>query len=105
MTTARAKAPGKTDRNNPKVARSSDATTSIFEFDRMYPDDAACLTKLVEMLYPEGFHCPKCGKVTKHYRIKARPAYSCQFCGHLEYPMKGTIFEGSSTSLRLWFYA
>src|SRR5262249_18065878 len=28
----------------------------------------------------------------------------CQFCGHQEYPMRGTIFEGSSTSLRLWFY-
>src|SRR5204863_6406707 len=44
-------------------------------------------------------------KVTKHYRLKDRAAYSCEFCGHDEYPMKGTIFEGSATSLKLWFYA
>jgi hypothetical protein len=56
------------------------------------------------MLYPDGIFCPKCEKVTKPYRIKARPAYSCQFCGHLEHPMKGKIFEGSSTSLKLWFH-
>src|SRR6266567_2845725 len=49
--------------------------------------------------------CPKCGKETRHHRVKARPAYACQFCGHHEYPMVGTIFEGSATSLRLWFFA
>jgi transposase len=96
---------GKTDRNNPRNAHSSDATTTVFDFERRFPDDAACLEELVRMLYPNGIHCPKCAKVTKHYRVKSRPAYSCQFCGHMEYPMKGTIFEGSSTSLKLWFHA
>src|SRR5437660_431991 len=90
---------GKTDRNEPKVAASSEATTSIFQFEDRFPDDAACLDALVAMLYPNGaghlIFCPKCNKETKHHRVKARPAYSCQFCGHLEYPMKGTIFEGS----------
>jgi len=43
--------------------------------------------------------------VTKHYRVVSRTCYECQFCGHQEYPMRGTVFEGSSTSLRLWFYA
>ncbi|CAN5120004.1 hypothetical protein BH20ACT24_BH20ACT24_24120 [soil metagenome] len=95
----------KTDRNAPKVAKSSDATTSVFQFEQRFPNDAACLDVLVGMLYPDGIFCPKDDKVTTHYRIKARPAYSCQFCGHLEYPMKGTIFEGSPTSLKLWFYA
>ncbi len=95
---------GKTDRNNPRNARSSDATTTVFDFERRFPDDAACLEELVRMLYPDGISCPKCRKVTKHHRLQKRPAYSCQFCGHLEYPMKGTIFEGSSTSLKLWFY-
>ncbi|MCA1832766.1 MAG: IS1595 family transposase [Actinobacteria bacterium] len=95
----------KTKRNQPKNAPSSDATTTLMDFERRFPDDAACLDELVRMLYPDGIHCPKCEKVTKHHRLKARPAYSCQFCGHLEYPMKGTIFEGSSTSLKLWMYA
>jgi transposase len=56
------------------------------------------------MLYPNGIDCPTCKKITKHHRLKARTAYVCQFCGHMEYPMAGTIFEGSSTSLKLWFY-
>jgi transposase len=95
----------KTNRNHPKNARSSDATTTVFDFERRFPDDSACLDALVEMLYPDGIHCPKCDKVTRHHRLKNRPAFACQWCGHLEYPMKGTIFEGSSTSLKLWFYA
>jgi transposase len=95
---------GKTDRNNPRNAASSDATTTVFDFERRFPDDSACLDELVRRLYPDGITCPTCERVTKHHRLKNRPAYSCQFCGHLEYPMKGTIFEGSSTSLKLWFY-
>src|SRR2546430_277817 len=96
---------GKTNRNAPKNARSSDATTTIFDFEERYPDDAACLGELVRMLYPDGIFCPTCKKVTKHHRVTKRPAFSCQFCGHYEYPMRGTIFEGSSTSLKIWFKA
>jgi transposase len=96
---------GKTNRNLPKNAKSSDSKFTRFDLEREFPDDAACLDYLVAKLYPEGIFCPTCNKVTKHHRIKARPAYACQFCGHQEHPMKGTIFEGSSTSLGLWFQA
>ena len=96
---------GKTNRNNPKTAASSDATLSLLDFERLYPDDATCLEVLVKRLYPDGIFCPNCDKVTKHHRVSTRTCYACQFCGHQEYPMKGTIFEGSSTSLRHWFYA
>jgi transposase-like protein len=75
------------------------------EFTKEFPDDTACMEFLVTKLYPKGIDCPKCERVTKHHRVKARTCYACQFCGHQEYPLKGTIFEGSSTSLRLWFYA
>jgi transposase len=95
----------KVDRNNPKRSRASDSPLTFFEFDRQYPDDAACLDVLVEKLYPNGIYCPTCERVTKHHRDKSRPSYSCQFCGHREHPMVGTIFENSATSLKLWFYA
>lgn len=95
----------KSDRNNPKRGKASESTYTFYEFDKDFPDDAACLDWLVGFLYPDGIHCPKCQKVTTHYRVKARTSYSCQFCGHHEYPMRGTIFEGSATSLRLWFHA
>jgi transposase len=96
---------GKTNRNQPKRAASSESRFTAFELGREFPDNAACLDYLVTKLYPDGVFCPKCNRVTKHHRITKRPAYACQFCGHQEHPMKGTIFEGSSTSLKLWFEA
>jgi transposase len=98
-------AQGKTDRNHPKRAPSSESRYSLMEFRREFPDDATCMEYLVQKLYPEGIFCPKDGRVTKHHRLTNRPAYSCQFCGRHEYPLKGTIFQGSSTSLHLWFEA
>jgi transposase len=92
------------DRNNPRRGRASESRYTIFEFDQEFPDDAACLEYLVGRLYPDGIYCPKCQKVTKHHREKNRPSYACQYCGHHEHPLKGTIFEGSATSLKLWFY-
>lgn len=78
---------------------------SLMEFEREFPDDVACLEYLMSRLYPDGIYCPKCARVTKHHRLRNRPAYSCQFCGRHEYPLKGTIFQGSSTSLYIWFRA
>ncbi len=95
----------KVNRDDPKRAKSSDSRTSLMEFERQFPDDAACLDYLVRMLYPNGIYCPKCQKVTRHHRNNGRPSYSCQFCGHHEHPMVGTIFQDSPTSLKLWFYA
>ena len=93
------------DRNRPRRGKASESRYTFYEFDSDFPDDATCLDWLVGHLYPGGIHCPTCAEVTKHHRVKARTAYACQFCGHHEYPMKGTIFEGSATSLRLWFHA
>jgi transposase len=95
----------KTKRNEPKRAPSSESRYSLMEFDREFPDDTACMEFLVAKLYPDGMFCPKCERVTKHHRVKSRTCYACQFCGHQEYPLAGTIFERSATSLRLWFRA
>src|SRR5438105_9598173 len=94
----------KSDRNNPKRAGGSESRYTFMDFERDFPDDAACLDWLVGHLYPEGIHCPNCERVTKHHRVKSRTCYACQFCGHQEYPMQGTIFQDSATSLRLWFH-
>jgi transposase-like protein len=78
------------------------------EFVQDYPDDAACLHELWRQRYaPDGAHadCPKCEQERKFHRVKARPSYACEACGYQFYPLAGTIFHKSSTSLRLWFYA
>src|SRR5690349_20443427 len=95
----------KVNRNDPKRSKASDSRTSLMEFERQFPDDATCLDYLVKTLYPKGVYCPTCRATTKHHRDKARPSYACQYCGHHEHPMAGTIFQDSATSLKLWFYA
>ena len=41
----------------------------------------------------------------KFHRTKTRASYTCDSCGLHVHPMVGTIFERSTTSLHLWFYA
>ncbi|HEV7942866.1 MAG TPA: IS1595 family transposase [Solirubrobacteraceae bacterium] len=96
------------DRNNPTRGSASTSTYSFMEFMRDFPDDATCLDHLWRRRYSsDGQHadCPKCGQERSFYRVQARPSYACGTCGFQFYPLAGTIFHRSSTSLHLWFYA
>lgn len=99
------------DRNNPKRAESSQSEYSLMEFMREFPDDAACLDWLWRNRYaPDGetAMCPKCEieRAFAHYHTtQQRQSWTCTACGHHLHPTAGTIFEKSSTSLHLWFYA
>lgn len=79
---------------------------SITQFNNDFPDDDACLEFIKEQRWPNGItFCEKCQKETKHHRITGRTAYSCDHCGTHIYPLAGTIFEKTTTSLKLWFHA
>lgn len=78
---------------------------TISQFNQDFPTDEACLEWLKNHLYPDGIFCKKCNRVTKHHKIAHRPSYSCDFCGHHVHPTSGTIFEKSTTPLKLWFHA
>lgn len=99
------------DRNNPKRAASSESTYSLVEFMKRFPDDATCLEFLWRERYAaDGEHavCPKCGveRVFKKYAMcNRRTSWTCTGCSWHVHPTAGTIFEKSSTSLHLWFYA
>src|SRR3954447_2274550 len=84
---------------------SSESRMTYAEFVALFPDNDACSDYLRDKYYPAGTACPKCGKATKFHRIKSRAAYGCQYCGRQVYPTAGTIFEKSTVSLHLWFYA
>ena len=76
------------------------------QFDRDFPTDDACLENIKEQRFPDGVaDCHKCEKPRKHYRVRGRTAYACETCGNHIYPLAGTIFEKSSTALRIWFHA
>jgi transposase len=78
---------------------------TIADFNRDFPNDDACLEWLKNHLYPNGIFCSKCGQVTKHHKIATRRSYSCDVCGRHVHPTSGTIFEKSTTPLKLWFHA
>ena len=96
------------DRDNPVRADSSESSYSLMEFVREFPDDASCLEWLWRNRYSEdGSHayCPKCDRERKFHKVRERPAWDCDSCGHHLHPLAGTIFHKSSTSLHLWFFA
>src|SRR5580692_9255390 len=79
---------------------------TIENFNQEFPNDDACLNHIAQERFPSGVAaCEKCKVDRKHYRVTGRTAYACDHCGNHIYPLAGTIFEKSTTSLRLWFYA
>jgi transposase len=78
---------------------------TLKDFQKQFPDDATCLEWLRNYLYPDGIFCETCNVVTKHHRVKSRPSYSCDHCGHHVHPTADTIFHKSPTPLTIWFYA
>lgn len=78
---------------------------TVRQFFKQFPDDATCLKHLFDVRYGQGYKCPKCVRGAKWYPIKAERAFSCQWCGNHVHPTVGTLFEGSRTSLQLWFFA
>ena len=79
---------------------------TIEDFNRQFPTDEACFEHLREQRFPDGIaFCETCKGKRQHHRIKGRPVYACDECLTQISPMAGTIFEHSSTSLRLWYYA
>jgi transposase len=78
---------------------------SVREFFATFPDDDACLKRVMEVRYGLRHECAKCGKDATFHKLANRRAYSCAACGDHVYPCAGTIFEDSRTSLQTWFYA
>jgi len=74
-------------------------------FEAEFPTEDSCLEYVKEQRFPGGMAlCAVCGKKRRHYRVTGRTAYACQACGNHLYPLAGTIFHKSTTSLRTWFY-
>ena len=78
---------------------------TVRDFFKQFPDDDTCLQHLFNVRYGKDHSCPKCEKKGNWPRLSGHKAFSCQWCGHHIHPMAGTIYEGSTTPLQLWFYA
>jgi len=81
---------------------------TVAEFLSEFPTDESCFEWLWRRLYSSDGQmafCPKCDRERRFHRVRSRQSYSCDSCGHHLHPTAGTIFEKSTTPLRLWFHA
>jgi hypothetical protein len=76
------------------------------EFLARFQTEAMCVEYLVQMKWPNGFSCERCG-CRNVYRTETRrlPLFECADCRYQASPIVGTVMEGSSTPLLKWFLA
>jgi len=79
---------------------------SLPEFQRLFPDDAACAAYLERARWSDGFVCPYCGVVAKPFRFATRPGIlACRTCRRQTGLLVGTVMERSHSALSTWFWA
>ena len=79
---------------------------SLPEFQRLFPDDAACAAYLEEARWDGGFVCPRCQTSGEPFRFDNRPGVlRCRKCRKNTGLMVGTVMERSHTPLSIWFWA
>ncbi len=79
---------------------------SLPEFQRIFPDDAACADYLERARWSDGFACPWCGVVGEPFRFAARPGVlGCRAWRKDVGLMAGTVMKCSHTPVSIWFWA
>lgn len=80
--------------------------TSMPEFQRAFPNDAACAGYLEHLRWPEGFVCPKCGAIEAPYRFPKRKSVvlRCRACQSNISLTAGTVMQGTHMALSTWFW-
>lgn len=83
-----------------------DYPATLLDFQRMFPNETACLQYLEKMRWPNGFSCKKCASVGEPFRLSASPRkLKCRSCHHLESVTADTVMHRSQTNIHIWFWA
>jgi transposase-like protein len=80
-----------------------DYPRTILEFEQLFATEEACRGYLVQLRWPEGFCCPRCGH--RQAWATKRGLYRCRHCDYQVSVTAGTIFQDTRKPLRLWFRA
>ena len=73
------------------------------EFDKRFNNEQACCNYLLDLRWPQGFICQRCGH--DKYWKSARCLFICTECEHQHSSTSGTIMHGTRKPLILWFKA
>src|SRR5207302_4283025 len=80
-----------------------DYPQNLKEFDVRFRSEEACREYLLQLRWPDGFRCPRCGH-GRSWPVRG-VLLRCRDCRHQTSVTAGTIFQDTRTSLRLWFQA
>ncbi len=79
---------------------------SLPEFQRLFPDDAACAVYLENIRWEHGFTCPHCRERGEPFRFANRPhVLRCRNCRSDIALKAGTVMQDTRTPLSVWFWA
>ena len=76
---------------------------NLREFDRLFASEEECRAYLLELRWPEGFRCPRCG--CRESSPVRTMLLRCRDCRYQASVTAGTIFQDTHTPLRVWFQA
>src|SRR5215213_2966908 len=83
----------------------TDFPRSLPEFERRFPDEAACAEWLLERRWEHGFICPACGH-GGYWRLGRKVlTLQCRACRRETSVTAGTVMHRSHLPLRVWFTA
>ena len=78
---------------------------SLPEFQRMFPDEAACAAYLEHARWGALFVCPHCLESGEPFRFANRPGVlRCRKCRRDTWLTAGTVMERTRTPLSVWFW-
>ena len=78
---------------------------SLPEFQRLFPDDAACAEYLERARWRDGFVCPHCAVADEPRYVSTRlKVLRCRHCRRDTSLTAGTVMERTHTPLSVWFW-
>ena len=80
-----------------------DFPESEIQFDQRFSNEAACYDYLLQIKWPDGFRCNRCGH--QDYWISAKNIIICTRCEHQISLTAGTIMDSSKKPITYWFKA
>jgi transposase-like protein len=80
-----------------------DYPRNLLEFEQRFRSDENCREYLLQLRWPDGFRCPRCG-CRQHSPVR-EVLLRCHDCRRQVSVTAGTIFQDTRIPLRLWFQA
>jgi transposase-like protein len=74
---------------------------TVGQWEKAFPDDAACMAYLAKHRWPSEVYCPRCGSTLVHAMSTMEFKWQCYACSRNGYRFSvlvGTIFENTNVN-------